>query len=81
MPPRTMATKTLVAFDLDGKNAAVRHMDRNRYEELVGRFARLKKEHAERGAEMRAAYKAAKPWLTSWDFWNQYLGIDLKPAE
>lgn len=81
LSPRTMATKTLVAFDLDGKNAAVRHMDRDRYKELMGRFARLKKEHAEHGAEVRAAYKAAKPWLTSWDFWNSYLGTDLKPAD
>lgn len=81
LSPRTMATKTLVAFDLDGKNAAVRHMDRDRYKELMRRFARLKKEHAEHGAEVRAAYKAAKPWLTSWDFWNSYLGTDLKPAD
>ena len=76
-----MATKTLVAFDLEGKNAAVRHMDRDRYRELTDRFKYLKKEHAERGAEVRAAYKEAKPWLTSWDFWNEYLGTDLKPAE
>ena len=81
LSPRTMATKTLVAFDLDGKNATVRHMDRDRYKELMGRFARLKKEHAEHGTEVRAAYKAAKPWLTSWDFWNSYLGTDLKPAD
>lgn len=81
LSPRSMATKTLVAFDLGGKNAAVRHMDRDRYRELTDRFKRLKKEHAERGAEVRAAYKAAKPWLTSWDFWNEYLGTDLKPAE
>lgn len=81
LSPRTMATKTLVAFDLDGKNAAVRHMDRERYKELMDRFARLRKEHAEHGAEVRAAYKAAKPWLTSWDFWNEYLGTDLKMAE
>ena len=81
LSPRTMATKTLVAFDLDGKNAAVRHMDRDRYKELMRRFARLKKEHAEHGAEVRAAYKTAKPWLTSWDFWNSYLGTDLKPAD
>ena len=76
-----MATKTLVAFDLEGKNAAVRRMDRARYRELMDRFERLKKEHKERGAEVRAAYKAAKPWLTSWDFWNEYLGTDLKPAD
>lgn len=81
LSPRTVGTKTLVAFDLDGKNAAVRHMDRARYKELMDRFARLKKEHADRGAEVRTAYKAAKPWLTSWDFWNEYLGTDLKPAE
>lgn len=78
---RTMGTKTLVAFDLGGKNAVVRHMDRERYSELKDRLARLKKEHAERGAEVRAAYKAAKPKLTSWEFWNECLGTDLKPAE
>lgn len=80
LSPRSMATKTLVAFDLEGKNAAVRHMDRDRYRELMERFERLKKEHKERGTEVRAAYKAAKPWLTSWDFWNEYLGTDLKMA-
>lgn len=81
LSPRSMATKTLVAFDLEGKNAAVRRMDRARYRELMERFERLKKEHKERSAEVRAAYKAAKPWLTSWDFWNEYLGTDLKPAD
>ncbi len=81
LSPRSMATKTLVAFDLEGKNAAVRRMDRARYRELMDRFERLKKEHKERGAEVRAAYKAANPWLTSWDFWNSYLGTDLKPAD
>lgn len=81
LSPRSMATKTLVAFDLGGKNAAVRHMDRERYRELMDRFERLKKEHKARGAEVRAAYKAAKPWLTSWDFWNKYLDIELKKPE
>ena len=81
LSPRTMATKTLVAFDLDGKNAAIRHMDRGRYQELMDRFSRLKKQHAEHSAEVRPAYKEAKSWLTSWDFWNEYLDTDLKPAE
>ncbi|MFR7745896.1 MAG: hypothetical protein ACLU06_00460 [Eggerthellaceae bacterium] len=81
LSPRSMATKTLVAFDLDGKNAAVRHMDRNRYKQLMDRFNHLKKEHAVRGEAVRAAYKAAKPKLTSWEFWNRYLGTDLKPAK
>lgn len=81
LSPRTVATKTLVAFDLEGKNAAVRHMDRERYRALMDRFAALKREHAARGREVRAAYKEAKPYLTSWEFWNQYLGTDLHPAE
>ena len=76
-----MGFRFYLLVHLDGENAAVRHMDRERYKELMDRFARLRKEHAERGAEVRAAYKAAKPWLTSWDFWNEYLGTDLKLAD
>lgn len=81
LAPRTMATKTLVALDLEGKNASVRHMDRARYEELMARYAEVKKDYAKCGAEVRAAYKEAKPKLTSWEFWNEYLGTDLHPSK
>lgn len=76
---RTMGTKTLVALDLGGKNACVRHMDKERWRALKRRWVTLRKEHRLFGADVRASYKAAKPYLTSWEFWNDYLGINLKP--
>lgn len=78
---RTMGTRTLVALDLGGKNGCVRHMDKERWRNLKRRWSALKKDYRERGAEVRAAYKAAKPYLTSWEFWNEYLGTDLSPRE
>ena len=74
--PRTIATKTLVAIDLDGEHAAVRHMDRERYQAIMDRMARLKAEMKEHGDEVRAAYKQAQPYLTSTEFWEKYLGLD-----
>ena len=76
---RTMGTKTLVAFDLGAQNAHVRHMDKERWKGLKRRWAMLRRDYRERGADVRAAYKQAKPYLTSWDFWNEYLGTDLSP--
>lgn len=81
LSPKSMGTKTLVAFDMEGKNATVRHMDRARYEQLMARWTELKKRYAAEHESVRAAYKDAKPKLTSWDFWNEYLGTDLHPAE
>lgn len=78
LSPRTIGTKTLVAIDLDGKHAAVRHMDRERYQAIMDRMARLKAEMKEHGDEVRAAYKQAQPYLTSVEFWEKYLGLDEK---
>lgn len=78
--PRTTATKTLVAIDLDGQHAAVRHMDRGRYQEILDRMERLKSDWKERGEEVKAAYKEAQSYLTSVEFWEKYLGLDEKEA-
>ena len=75
--PSSAGTKSLVVYEIDG-TVSVRQMDKERYKAIMSRLNRLKKEYKERGAEVRAAYKAAKPWMTSWDFWNEYLGTDLK---
>lgn len=80
-PASAIGTKTLVAVDPGAKNGHVRHMDKARWRTLKQRWAALKKEHSNRGAEVRAAYKAAKPHLTSWEFWNDYLGTDLEPEK
>lgn len=79
--PRTTATKTLVAMDLDGQHAAVRHMDRARHRQVLDRMQRLKEDWKQRGDEVRQAYKDAQPYLTSVEFWKKHLGIDDAPAQ
>ncbi len=74
----TMGAKTLVALDREAENGAVRHYDKERWIEVRKRLKMLMRKHREQGREIRRAYKEAKPWLTSWDFWNSYLGTDLK---
>lgn len=74
--PQTMAAKTLVAIDLDGNNAAVRHMDRDRYHAILYRYHLIKAQMKARGAEVRQAYKDAQPYLTSVEFWEKYLGLN-----
>lgn len=74
---RTVGTRTLVALDFGGRNAHVCHMDKGRWKSLRRRWKALKKDHRKRGVEIRSAYREAKPYLTSWEFWNEYLGIDL----
>lgn len=76
LSPRTIGTKTLVAIDLEGNQGAVRHMDRERYQQIMDRWKALKSELKERGDEVRAAYKEALPYLTSTEFWEKYLGLD-----
>lgn len=76
LSPRTIGTKTLVAIDLEGNQGAVRHMDRERYQQIMDRWKALKSELKERGDEVRAAYKQAQPYLTSTEFWEKYLGLD-----
>lgn len=76
LSPRTIGTKTLVAIDLEGNQGAVRHMDRERYQQIMDRWKALKSELKERGDEVRAAYKEAQPYLTSTEFWEKHLGLD-----
>lgn len=77
LSPRTIGTKTLVAIDLEGNQGAVRHMDRERYQQIMGSLeGQLKSELKERGDEVRAAYKEAQLYLTSTEFWEKYLGLD-----
>ena len=73
MSPRTIGTKTLVAIDLEGNQGAVRHMDRERYQQIMDRWKALKSELKERGDEVRAAYKEAQPYLTSTEFGRSIL--------
>ena len=75
----SMGTKTLVALDGEGRNGAVRHMDKERWRAIRNRFSNLKKQYKEQGEAVRNSYREALPELTSWEFWNDYLGTDLMP--
>ena len=74
----SLLTKSIVAIDHHGRSAAVRKMDKARYNELMARWRKLRSEYKLHGKEVRRAYRAAQPKLTSWDFWNEYLGTDLR---
>lgn len=58
---------------------AVRHMDKERWRAIRNRFSNLKKQYKEQGEAVRNSYREALPELTSWEFWNDYLGTDLMP--
>lgn len=76
----SMLTTTIAAVDHHANAACVRTLDRDRYEVLMKRWRALKRDYRKRGAKVREAYRAAQPKLTSWEFWNDYLGTDLHQA-
>lgn len=75
----SIGTKTLIALDGKGEHGAIRRMDKARWKAIRNRFLRLKKQYQEQGNEIRKSYQKAMPKLTSWEFWNEYLGTNLKP--
>jgi galactofuranosylgalactofuranosylrhamnosyl-N-acetylglucosaminyl-diphospho-decaprenol beta-1,5/1,6-galactofuranosyltransferase len=70
---RTLGHTTLVSYDDDGTAAAVRHMDRTRFQELTRRLRRLMRAYRDRNEEVSAEWRAALPWLSSREFWESYL--------
>lgn len=74
----TMGTKTLVALDKEAKHGAVRRYDKQRWLGIHERLKQLKEQHRTQGKEIRRSYKDALPYLTSWEFWNEYLGTSIK---
>lgn len=65
---------TLVCLDPTRTQASVRRMDKERFKVIRRRTARLRKRYREDGGRVRAAYKEAFPYLTSREFWEEYLG-------
>lgn len=54
-------------------------MDKERWRAIRNRFSNLKKQYKEQGEAVRNSYRETLPELTSWEFWNDYLGTDLMP--
>lgn len=71
----SLLTNSIVAIDHNGRVASIRDIDHDRYSELMTRWRELKRDYKRRGESVRRAYREAQPRLTSWDFWEGYLGI------
>ena len=77
----SVLTTSIAAVDHRGEVASIRTIDRDRYRTLMDRWHALQKDYRKRGKMVSEAYRAAKPTLTSWEFWNDYLGTDLHPKQ
>ncbi|MBR3226135.1 MAG: glycosyltransferase [Atopobiaceae bacterium] len=70
---KTMRHSVLVAYDRTGKKAHIRTMDRARWARLRERMHVLMAEYRKRNNEVVAEYRDAMPYLTSREFWEDYL--------
>lgn len=72
---RTSRRRRLLAVDLEGKNGNVRELNRARYRALVKRYREVMTTYRKERKHVAQAYRDAMPWLTSEEFWNEYLGL------
>ena len=70
-------TTSVVAVDHHGQLAKARTIDHDRYRALTNRWKHLKREYRQRGKAVRKAYHDAGSRLTSWEFWEDYLGVKI----
>ena len=71
----SVRSRVLVYLDPTREKGIVRQMDRERFRAIRKREAELMKRYRREGANVRAAYKSALPYLTSREFWASYLGL------
>jgi hypothetical protein len=68
-----MFRKTLVAYDQSATKAHVRTVDRERWRALRKRYASLMGDYRKRKAQVAQEWRDALPWLSSREFWEDYL--------
>ena len=71
----TVGAKTIVYIDPTRTKGCVRHMDRERFEAIRKREHELVRRFVKERKNVRRAWKAAKPYLSSREFWEKYLGM------
>ncbi len=71
----SMRCKTLVFLDPTREKGAVRTMDRARFKTIRRREHELMARYRKEGKSVRVAWKDAMPYMTSQEFWEQYLGL------
>lgn len=67
---------TLIAIDNFNKKGIIRHKDPERAKRIWNRFQSDLKYFSTNKEALRKEYSEAASWLTSIEFWKQYLGLD-----
>ena len=67
--------KYLLAIDKFNRRGALRTIDRDRFNKVMARYKADLKRYKEQEKELRQRYSAAREWLTSVEFWKDYLNI------
>lgn len=67
--------KTLVFLDPTREKGSVRTMDRARFKSIRCREHELMARYRKEGKSVRGAWKDAMPYMTSREFWEEYLGL------
>ena len=75
-PGKLHGRDVLVAIDLYNRKGSIRRMDKKRFKQVQDRLHRDMRHYEKIKDELNASYAAAREWLTSVEFWRQYLGID-----
>lgn len=72
----TQRSRIVIAYNPEEDTAAIRRMDRARYEEIIERKNAIVKRLKKEGAAVKKAWGDAFPYLTSQPFWRGYLHLD-----
>lgn len=72
---RFIKAETIVAVDVPNGRVAIRHRDRERFQDLFDRFMALTGQIRANDQALREKWSAAFPAMTSVEFWKGYLGI------
>lgn len=78
---KTAMRKHLVAVDVDRKNGHIRTVDRARYKELVDRYSDLHLRYVNNRLAVAEAYRDKFRYMTSVEFWKDYLKLDEDEAK
>lgn len=66
----------IISVDMQNQRGVIRHIDRERFRQVMNRFNAAVKDYYARYDELKKAYSAARATMTSVDFWLNYLGIE-----
>ena len=75
MPEKQSGAKHVLAVDFNGARAVIRHRDRKQFTELLKRYNAAEKE-IKGNTGLLERYKAATPYITSEEFWRDYLSMN-----